>query len=54
MFIHAKHGDSVSVISWVSYRERGSWKFDCWFHNILDVSVEVGYSFGFLAQFTKL
>lgn len=23
-------GDSTLVISWVSYRERGSWKLDSW------------------------
>ena len=38
-------GDFAIVISWATKKERGPWKFDGWFCQIIDISSELGCFF---------
>ena len=47
--------DFSIVISWVSNKKTGSWKFDSWLHKIVDVASELRCTFSLvLVQLTKL
>ena len=41
-------GDFAIIISWVTDKERGSWKFENWMFKIIDTSNELGCSFSWI------